>query len=73
MFSPPLAPATVSIVVEKTRFTGGIEFDVNGTARRKPSLDGIEFVGEPSVAIDDAWSKILHGKSSNPTNAYSAC
>jgi len=55
-----LEPMWGAIELQTVRFTGGLKFDENGTTYRV--VEGTQYVGEPSPAIDRAWRKLLDSK-----------
>lgn len=55
----PLASAKSVIEVERSRFTGSLEWNENGTANMRQS-GPVKYVGEPITEINEAWEELLH-------------
>lgn len=54
----PIRPV---LEIQKLRFTGGLSFDINGTLIRTYSKNDTQYVGEPSMELDNAWNKLIEG------------
>ena len=50
--------------MEEVTFTGGPAYDENGTMF-VPYPSRIDYMGDPSAAVDDAWDELIEGKCEN--------
>jgi hypothetical protein len=50
------------VELEEVVFTGGPAYDENGTMY-VPNPSKIDYIGDPSPKIDDAWNELIEGMS----------
>lgn len=51
-----------AIEIEKVTFTGGLRFDDQGRMYRTIDPDAVDYAGDPSPSVDEAWRKMIDGE-----------
>jgi hypothetical protein len=54
-------PSKEAIELELVTFTGGPAFDEDGEFY-VPNPGNVDYVGDPSPEVDDAWAKLINGQ-----------
>ena len=56
-------PLRSALELERVTFTGGLDFDENGTLYRTIEPGSPQYVGKPNPEIDANWESLLEGMS----------